>query len=198
MHFSRAIGPCRSLPSVAGRLIVLMSSWASFAATDSNRWEDWGRFVGDRAVIWTVPALARGRVGGAVTGARSGWIFGGGVRRPPLSPLLDSDRHCAECLQPTAMHAQPAYTRTVHSAIPPFLKTPKESQPRQPSAGAVDTRPVDAGAGFRAVFEETVCQGNHAKTGGRLPMHVKRSYERPTRVYESLREFTQKKNGNNQ
>ncbi len=107
---------------------------------------------------------------------------------PALRRMLTTNRDaCATCLHANGPLCHPA-----------FPLNPMGSQLRQPRAGAVDTRPVDAGAGFRAVFEETVCQGNHAKTGGRLPMHVKRSYERPTRVYESLREFTQKKNCDNQ
>ena len=93
----------------------------SFAATDSVRCRVCGEIVGDWAVIWVVPAFARGKAGGVVAGARSGWIFGGGVRRPPLLPLVGSDQHCAGCLQSTAIHAQTAYTRTARTGILPFL-----------------------------------------------------------------------------
>ena len=84
MQFSRAIRPCRSLYSAAGRLIVLMSSLGFFAATDSNCCGDCGGLVGDRAADWIVPAPADGKAGGAVTAGRPGWILGDGGLRAPL------------------------------------------------------------------------------------------------------------------
>lgn len=44
------------------------------------------------------------------------------------------------------------------------------------------------GAGFRAGFEEKVCQGDQAKTGGTLAYSRTSVYESSTREYESLRE----------
>ena len=158
---------------------------ASFAATDSNCCEDWGGFVGDRAANWIVPAVACGRVGGAVTVARPDWILGDGLGRAPLQSLLDSERHCAGCLRSTAKHPQTAYTQTAHTAFP---LNPIGSEPRQARSGAVDTPPFEVGAGFRAGFGEKVCQGDQAKTGGTLAYSRTSVYESSTREYESLRE----------
>ncbi len=167
---------------------------ASFDATDSNCCEDWGGFVGDRTVNWIVPAVACGRVGGAVTVARPGWIIGDGLGRAPPSSLLDSERHCAGCLPSAVKHAHIAYTQTAHTAFP---LNPIGSEPRQARSGAVDTPSFEVGAEFRAGLEEKACQGDQAKTAGTLVYSRTSVYESSTREYESLREFTRKKSANN-
>ena len=66
-----------------------------------------------------------------------------------------------------------------------------KSQFKQPRAGGIDTPTVGTGAGIRAGFEETRCQGNLTKTGEHACLRTSnartRVYERSTRDYESLR-----------